>query len=69
MQQQAKLRKADRTSRESSGVDRTPNVTNNYIAGDQIQGDKIEGDKYAIDRVGNLNTGTVNIHGNQNGEQ
>jgi HEAT repeat protein len=24
---------------------------------------------YNIDRVGNLNTGTVNIHGNQNGEQ
>ena len=24
---------------------------------------------YNIDRVGNLNTGTVNNHGNQNGEQ
>ena len=24
---------------------------------------------YKIDRVGNLNTGTVNLHGNQNGEQ
>ena len=48
---QSKLRKADRTSREGGGGDRTLHVT------------------YNIDRVGNLNTGTVNLHGNQNGEQ
>jgi HEAT repeat protein len=51
IQQQAKLRKADRPSLEGGGDDRPPNVT------------------YNINRVGNLNTGTVNIHGNQNGEQ
>ncbi|MCX5964805.1 MAG: hypothetical protein NT070_17210 [Cyanobacteria bacterium] len=59
----------DRTSPEGGVGDRSSNVTNYYITGDQIQGDKIEGDKYNIDRIGNLNTGTVNIHGNQNGEQ
>ena len=65
--QQAKLRKADRTSLEG---DRSLTIVyGDYIVGDKIQGDKIKGDKYAIDRLGNLNTGPVNIHGNQNGEQ
>ncbi len=39
------------------------------IYGDYIQGDKTKGDKYEIDQVGNLNTGTVNIIGNQIGEE
>jgi HEAT repeat protein len=69
IEQQVRFRKADCSSLEGGEGDRPLHVTNNYIAGDQIQGDKIEGDKYTIDRVGNLNTGTVNIHGNQNGEQ
>jgi hypothetical protein len=65
----AKLKKDKCSSTENGKNDRPLHITNNYIEGDQIQGDKIEGDKYTIDRVGNLNTGTVNIHGNQNGEQ
>ena len=70
-QQAEEFRKADRASLGGGGGDRSPNiiVQGDYIAGDKIQGDKIEGDKYNIDRIGNLNTGTVNIHGNQNGEQ
>jgi HEAT repeat protein len=69
--QAEELRKADRASPKGCEGDRYPNiiVKGDYIAGDKIQGDKIGRDKYHIDRVGNLNTGTVNIHGNQNGEQ
>jgi hypothetical protein len=39
------------------------------IQGDYIAGDKVMGDKsgYKIGTVGNLNTGTVNIKGNQIG--
>jgi HEAT repeat protein/energy-coupling factor transporter ATP-binding protein EcfA2 len=39
-----------------------------YIEGDKVVGDKVAGDKYEIKTVGNLNTGTVNITGNQTGE-
>jgi hypothetical protein len=39
-----------------------------YIAGDKVLGDKVNGDKYEIKTVGNLNTGNVNIEGNQTGE-
>jgi hypothetical protein len=69
--QAEELRKADRASLDDGRDDPYPNiiVKGDYIAGDKIQGDKIGRDKYDIDRVGNLNTETVNIHGNQNGEQ
>ncbi|KAM3091168.1 HEAT repeat domain-containing protein [Phormidesmis sp. 146-35] len=40
-----------------------------YIQGDYIAGDKTEGDQYNIDRVGNLNTGDITLHGDQIGEQ
>jgi hypothetical protein len=40
-------------------------IYGDYIKGDKIEKDKISGDKYEIDQVGNLNTGTVNIQGNQ----
>lgn len=46
------------------------NISGDYVAGDKPQGDKIIGNKYNnIDKVGNLNTGTVTIHGNQIGSQ
>jgi energy-coupling factor transporter ATP-binding protein EcfA2 len=38
------------------------------VMGDKVQGDKVVGDKYDIQNVGNLNTGHVNIAGNQIGE-
>jgi hypothetical protein len=53
-----------------------PNVQNvtiikhvdTYIEGDKVLGDKVNGDKHEIKTVGNLNTGNVNIEGNQTGE-
>jgi hypothetical protein len=39
-----------------------------YIEGDQVLGDKVNGDKHEIKTVGNLNTGKVNVQGNQTGE-
>ncbi len=44
------------------------NFNGDFFAGDKVQGDKVVGDKYDIQNVGNLNTGKVNIHGNQTGK-
>lgn len=45
-----------------------PGTTINNFKGDLVAGDKVAGDKYDIPNVGNLNTGSVNIEGNQTGE-
>jgi HEAT repeat protein len=44
------------------------NFYGDSVAGDKVQGDKVVGDKYDIQNVGNLNTGHVDIAGNQIGE-
>lgn len=52
------------TSAQSPG---TTVINGDLVVGDKVQGDKITGDKYNIQNVGNLNTGSVNIEGNQTG--
>jgi hypothetical protein len=42
-------------------------IKGDYVAGDKIQGDKIMGSQHNIDKVGNLNTGNVDIQGDQIG--
>lgn len=51
-------------------------VQGDYIAGDKVEGDKAMGDKvtgnkniHNVETVGNLNTGTVNVQGDQIGSQ
>lgn len=61
--------KPDRQTHPNSDRSSPIHFQGDYIAGDKIQGDKIEGDKYDLDRVGNLNTGSVTIQGDQIGEQ
>lgn len=47
----------------------TVNIGGDYVAGDKIQGDKMMGSQHNIDKVGNLNTGNVDIQGDQIGIQ
>ena len=59
IEQQAKLRKAVQPSC----------LEENRTSLEGDRGDRTLNVTYNIDRVGNLNTGTTNIHGKQNGEQ